>query len=81
MSRAVGLSLVLTTIALVAIFAPISVADTVIESDKIELLEAGSFDDSNDWEITSKAAFSQNPAEHSIGMVYYKCVSTRPCCY
>ncbi len=69
MSRAVGLGLALTTIALIAIFAPISVADTVIESDKIELLEAGSFEDSNDWEITSKVAFSQNPAEHSIGMV------------
>ena len=69
MSRRVGLSLALATIAIVAIFAPFSVADTVIESDKIELLEAGSFEDSNEWEITSKAAFSQNPADHSIGMV------------
>ena len=69
MRRGEGLSLGLTAIAIIAILSPLTTGDTVIESDKIELLEAGSFEDSNDWEITSKAAFSKNPAEHSVGMV------------
>ena len=44
MSQGVGLSLGLTTLALIAILAPITAGDTVIESQRIELLEAGSFD-------------------------------------
>ena len=69
MSQGVGLSLGLTTLALIAILAPITAGDTVIESQRIELLEAGSFDDPGEWSISTKAAFSDDPADHSVGMV------------
>ena len=69
MGRAVAVSMCLTTLAVIASLAPLSVADTVIESDRIELLEAGSFEDANDWIITTRAAFSEDPADHSGGMV------------
>ena len=69
MGRAVDVSMCLTTLAVIASLAPLSVADTVIESDRIELLEAGSFEDANDWIITTRAAFSEDPADHSGGMV------------
>ena len=69
MSRGVGLSLGLTALALIAIIAPITAGDTVIESQRIELLEAGSFDDPGDWSISTKAAFSDDPADHSVGMI------------
>ncbi|MCS5531195.1 MAG: hypothetical protein NZ780_00055, partial [Candidatus Poseidoniales archaeon] len=67
MGRAVAVSMCLTTLAVIASLAPLSVADTVIESDRIELLEAGSFEDANDWIITTRAAFSEDPADHSGG--------------
>ena len=69
MSRGVGLSLGLTTLALIAILAPMTAGDTVIESQRIELLEAGSFDDPSEWSISTKAAFSDDPADHSVGMI------------
>ena len=69
MGRAVAVSMCLTTLAVIASLAPLSVADTVIESDRIELLEAGSFEDANDWIITTRAAFSEDHADHSGGMV------------
>ncbi|MED5231751.1 MAG: CARDB domain-containing protein [Candidatus Thermoplasmatota archaeon] len=69
MSRAVGMSLGLSALAVISILAPLTVADTVIESERIELLEAGSFDDPNDWTITTRAAFSDDTADHSIGMI------------
>ena len=53
MSRGVGLSLGLAALALIAIIAPMTTGDTVIESQRIELLEAGSFDDPGDWIIST----------------------------
>ena len=63
------MSLGLSALAVISILAPLTVADTVIESERIELLEAGSFDDPNDWTITTRAAFSDDTADHSIGMI------------
>ena len=69
MSRGEGLSLGLTALAIIAILSPLTTGDTVIESNRIELLEAGSFDDASDWTISTKAAFSDQPADHSVGMI------------
>jgi len=48
---------------------PFSAADTVIGAEGIELIEAGDFSDSEQWEITSTAGFSGEQAEYSSGMV------------
>lgn len=69
MGRAVAISTGLVLLATLAILAPLTSADTVIESRDIELLEAGSFDDPDVWDITTKKAFSDDSAEHSVGMV------------
>lgn len=69
MSRAVAISTSLVLLAMLAILAPITSADTVIESQRIELLEAGSFNDASDWEITTKRGFSADSADYSIGMI------------
>ncbi len=69
MSRAVATSTSLVLLATLAILAPLTSADTVIESERIELLEAGSFDDPGAWDISSLRGFSADPAEHSVGMV------------
>jgi len=49
--------------------APLAGADTVIGAEGVELLEAGDFLDSEHWDISSTSGFSQNPAQHSVGMV------------
>ena len=59
----------LAALAIIAILSPLATADTVIESNKIELIEAGSFDDPSSWAISTKSAFSEEPAEYSVGMV------------
>ena len=69
MGRAVIASTTLALLALLAILAPLTSADTVIESERIELLEAGAFDDTNAWDITTMKAFSEDSAEHSNGMI------------
>ncbi len=69
MSRCEGLSFGLTALAIIAILSPLTTGDTVIESNRIELLEAGSFDDASDWTISTKAAFSEQPADHTVGMI------------
>ncbi len=69
MSRAVATSTSLVLLATLAILAPLTSADTVIESERIELLEAGAFDDPGAWDISSLSGFSADPAEHSLGMV------------
>jgi hypothetical protein len=59
----------LAVLALAAAFAPLSAADVVIASDRIELLEAGSFDDETLWELSSTRAFSNDPSQYSVGIV------------
>ena len=43
--------------------------DSVVSVDDNEVLEAGSFEDSSLWSISSTSGFSQNPAQYSMGMV------------
>ncbi len=47
----------------------ISVADKVISAENREIISAGDFVNSEDWEITSISGFSNNIAEYSVGMV------------
>ena len=44
-------------------------AVTVIASESIDLVPAGNFSESSEWEITSSVGFSNDQAQHSIGMV------------
>jgi len=69
MGRAYAVSISLAVLALAAAFAPLSAADVVIASDRIELLEAGSFDDETLWELSSTRAFSNDPSQYSVGIV------------
>ena len=43
--------------------------DTVITAEETEVFEAGSFEDSTIWSISSTSGFSQNPAQFSTGIV------------
>ncbi len=43
--------------------------DSVVSVDDNEVLEAGSFEDSSLWSISSTSGFSQNSAQYSMGMV------------
>tara|TARA_B100000900_G_C20590590_1_gene721429 strand:- start:674 stop:3031 length:2358 start_codon:yes stop_codon:yes gene_type:complete len=54
---------------LLALISPVIQADTVISSESIELTSVGNFDDSSQWEISSTAGFSNNPADYTIGMI------------
>jgi hypothetical protein len=44
-------------------------AVTVIASESMDLVPAGDFSDSSEWDITSSVGFSNDQAQHSIGMV------------
>ena len=44
-------------------------AVTVIASESIDIVPAGNFSDSSEWDITSTVGFSNDQAQHSIGMV------------
>jgi hypothetical protein len=43
--------------------------DTVVTAEETEVIEAGSFEDSSMWSISSTSGFSQNPAQFSTGIV------------
>lgn len=43
--------------------------DTVITAEEVEIFEAGSFEDSTIWSISSTSGFSQSPAQFSTGIV------------
>ena len=49
--------------------APIAGADTVIGAEGVQIFHAGEFSDSDLWEISSTSGFSQDSAEHTIGMI------------
>ena len=61
--------LVILFVASLAPLVPFAAADTVIGAEGAELLEAGDFSDSDQWQISSTAGFSSDAAEHSLGMV------------
>ncbi|MEC8927156.1 MAG: hypothetical protein VYB17_02735, partial [Candidatus Thermoplasmatota archaeon] len=57
---------------LVLIFSslPLSVnGDTVIRSETVELLPAGTFDNASEWSLTTNMAYSDDAAEYSTSMV------------
>ena len=64
-----GVVLVILLVTSLAPLVPFAVADTVIGAEDVELLEAGDFTDSEEWQISSTAGFSSNVADYSLGMV------------
>ena len=64
-----GVVLVILLVAGLAPLVPFATADTVIGAEGAELLEAGDFSDSEEWEISSTAGFSSDAADYSLGMV------------
>ena len=62
----------ITIISIILISTQIGVivgGDSVVSVDDNEVLEAGSFEDSSLWSISSTSGFSQNSAQYSMGMV------------
>ena len=53
----------------IALAAPIVCGDSVISSESVELLEAGSFQSGSDWSFSSSTGFSSDQAEYTIGMI------------
>ncbi len=64
-----GVVLVILLVTGLAPLVPFATADTVIGAEGAELLEAGDFSDSGEWEISSTAGFSSDVADYSLGMV------------
>ena len=57
---------------LVLAFSSLSVAvtgDTVIRSESVELLPAGTFDNASQWSLSTNKAYSDDSADYSVGMV------------
>lgn len=50
------------------ITAPVS-GDTVIRSETVDLLPAGTFDNASEWDLSTNKAYSEDPAEYSQSMV------------
>lgn len=69
MVRSDNITVLFSTMFLLALISPVIQADTVISSESIELTSVGNFDDSSQWEISSTAGFSNNPADYTIGMI------------
>lgn len=68
--RGLGTCISMVLIILISIQIPSIVSgDTVITAEEVEVLEAGSFEDSTIWSISSTSGFSQNPAQYSTGIV------------
>ena len=43
--------------------------DTVIRSESVELLPAGTFDNASQWSLSTNKAYSEDSADYSVGMV------------
>jgi len=43
--------------------------DTVIRSETVDLLPAGTFENASEWSLSTNKAYSEEPAEHSVSMV------------
>ncbi len=48
---------------------PTVTADTVIRSESVELLPAGTFDNASEWALSTNKAYSEDSAEYSFAMV------------
>jgi len=64
-----GVVLVILLVVSLSPLVPFAAADTVIGAEGAELLEAGDFSDSDQWQISSTAGFSSDAADYSLGMV------------
>ena len=69
MLKANRLCSILVVLILLSSFTPMTQGVTVIASESIALVPGGDFSDSSEWDITSTVGFSNNPGQHSIGMV------------
>ena len=54
---------------ILAIASSIVSGDTVISSERVEILEAGSFQSGSEWSFSSSTGFSSEQAEYTIGMI------------
>ncbi len=54
---------------LVALISPMVSGDSVISSEEVEVLEAGSFQSSSDWSFSSTTGFTSEQADYSVGMI------------
>ena len=59
----------LVTLFLTSLTLPVACGDTVISSEEVEILEAGSFQSPSEWSFTTTTGFSTDQAEYTIGMV------------
>lgn len=66
--RRAGIMAPMCMIIMVSLLQP-AIGDTVIETNDIEILQAGDFRDESLWEVTSTTGFSQGVADFTIGMV------------
>ena len=61
---------VLLALTLIFSIIPVHVsADTVIRSETVDLLPAGTFEDPSDWDLSTNKAYSDDSAEYSQSMV------------
>ena len=56
-------------VVLVALYQPLVLSDSVISTEDVEILEAGSFHNSSQWVFSTTKGFTQDQAEYTIGMV------------
>ncbi|MEC8170702.1 MAG: hypothetical protein VX057_00070, partial [Candidatus Thermoplasmatota archaeon] len=60
---------VLVALFITSLSLPIAFGDTVISSEEVEILEAGSFQIPSEWSFETTTGFSTDQAEYTIGMV------------
>ena len=61
---------VLLVLLLIFSIIPVNVeGDTVIRSETVDLLPAGTFDDASEWSLSTNKAYSEEAAEHSGSMI------------
>ena len=60
---------VLVVATIFALVSPMVSGDSVISSEDVEILEAGSFHDSADWSFSSSTGFTTEQADYTIGMI------------
>jgi len=68
MCTRIGVIAMITIVVLLPISQLVN-ADSVISTTNVEILEAGSFEVASDWEITSTTGFTEDYADHTVGMV------------
>ena len=59
----------LALLTVIALLSPIASGDSVISSEEVEILEAGSFQNSADWSFISTKGFALEQADYTVGMI------------